>query len=164
MVERLLIPVFALVEGVELVRPLDPDLVLVRNVNLFVTGLVLVSFRIVAPNILSAKLDAGLLGGRSDEGDQGLNVDDSSKIRKTISLEMSKVMFSSRLKLDIAKVGATVSKFLRSLTRVMEDQNLSGGIAEGNRDPTFLAFVWLDLVEHLAVALGVETQDSPIVD
>ncbi len=79
-VERKLFPVLTLVEGIELGRPIDPDLVLVGNVNLFVTSLVLVSFRVIAPNILSTKLDAGLYCGWSDEGDQGLNVDDSSKI------------------------------------------------------------------------------------
>ncbi len=68
-VERLFFPVFALVEGIELVRPLDPDLVLVGDVNLFVTLLVLISFGVVTPNILSAKLDSGLLGGRSDKSD-----------------------------------------------------------------------------------------------
>ncbi len=58
-------------------------------------------------------------------------------------------MFGSRLKLDITRVGAAVSKFLWSFARVMENQNLSGRIAEDDWDPTFLAFVGLDLVKHL---------------
>jgi hypothetical protein len=73
-------------------------------------------------------------------------------------------MFGSRLKLDISKIGAAISKFLRSFARVMENQNLSGRIAKNNRDPTFLAFVGLDLIEHLAIAFGVQAQDSPIIN
>ncbi len=73
-------------------------------------------------------------------------------------------MFGSRLKLDVTKVGATFSKFLWSFARVMENQNLSSRVAEYDWDPTFLAFVGLYLVKHLAVAFGVETQDSPIVN
>jgi hypothetical protein len=94
-VERLFFPVFALVEGIELVRPLDPDLVLFGNVNLFVTLLVIISFGVVTPNILSAKLDSRLLGGRSDKSDQGLNVNDSSKVRKSVSLQVSEFVFGS---------------------------------------------------------------------
>ncbi len=93
-----------------------------------------------------------------------MNVDDSSKIRKTIFLEMSKVMFSSRLKLNIPKIGATVLELLGGLTRVMEDQNLSSRIAKNDWDSSWVAFVWLDLVEHRAVAFGVEAQDSPFVN
>ena len=69
---------------------------------------------------------------------------------------MSKVVFSSRLKLDIPKISAAILELLRGLARVMEDQNLSGRIAKDNRDPTFLALVWLDLVKHRAIALGVK--------
>ena len=94
-VERLLFPILTLVKGVELVRPLDPDLVLVGNVGLFVTGLILVPFCVVAPDILGAKLDAGLLGGWTDESDQSLDIDDSTKIRKTIFLQVSEVVFGS---------------------------------------------------------------------
>jgi hypothetical protein len=39
---------------------------------------------------------------------------------------MGEIMFSSGLKLDITEIGAAVSKLLGGLTRVMEDQNLSG--------------------------------------
>ena len=69
---------------------------------------------------------------------------------------MSKVMFSSRLKLDITKIGAAVLELLRGLTRVMEDQNLSGWIAKHNRDASGIALVRLDFVKHCAVALSVE--------
>ncbi len=93
MVERLFLPILTLVKGVELVRPLDPDLVLVGNVSLFVTGLILVSFCVVAPDILGAKLNAGLLGGWTS--DQSLNIDDSTKIQKTIFLQVSEVVFGS---------------------------------------------------------------------
>jgi hypothetical protein len=54
-----------------------------------------------------------------------------------------------------AKIGAAVSKLLRGSARVVKNQNLSGRIAEDDQDPTLLAFVWLDLVKHLAVTLGV---------
>ncbi len=77
---------------------------------------------------------------------------------------MGKVMFGSRLKLDITKVSAAIPEFLRSFARVVEDQNLSGRIAEDDRDSSWLAFVRFDLVKHLAIALGVETQNSPIVN
>jgi hypothetical protein len=93
-----------------------------------------------------------------------LNVDDSSKIRKTIFLEMSKVIFSSRLKLDITKIGAAILELLGGLTRVMKDQNLSSRIAKNDWDSSWVALVRLDLVEHLAVAFGVEAQDSPLID
>jgi len=73
-------------------------------------------------------------------------------------------MFGSGLKLNITKIGAAISKFLRSFGRVVENQNLSGRVAKHDWDPAFLAFVGLDLVEHFAVAFGVETQDSPIVN
>ncbi len=95
MVERLFFPILTLVEGVELARPFNPDLVLVGNVGLFVAGLVLVSFCVVAPDILGAKLDAGLLSGWTDKGDQSLNIDDSAKIQKTIFLQVSEVVFGS---------------------------------------------------------------------
>ncbi len=65
-------------------------------------------------------------------------------------------MFSSRLKLNIAEVGATVSKLLRGMTRVMEDQNLSGRIAKHDWDSSRVALVRLDLVKHRAVALSVK--------
>ena len=121
-------------------------------------------FSVVAPNVLGAELDAGLLGGWTDESDQSLNVDNSPKIRKTIFLEMSKVMFSSRLKLNIPKIGATVLELLGGLTRVMKDQNLSGWVAKHDRDPSWVALVRLDLIEHRAVAFRIEAQDSPLVN
>ena len=93
-----------------------------------------------------------------------MDIDDSTKIRKTIFLQMSKVMFSSRLKFNITKVGTAVLEFLRGLTRVMEDQNLSGRIAKHDWDASGIALVRLDLVKHRAVALGVEAQDSPLVN
>jgi hypothetical protein len=123
-VEGKFFPILTLVIPVEPGGPFDPDLVLLRNVNLYVASFVLVSFSVVATNILSAKLDAGLYCGWPDERDQGLNVDNSSEIRKSVSLEMGKVMFGSRLKFDIAKIGAAVSKLLRSFARVVENQNL----------------------------------------
>jgi hypothetical protein len=156
MIEGKLLPILTLVEGLELGCPLDPNLVLLENVNLDVASLVLVSFGVVAPDILCTKLDAGLFGGRPDERDQRLNVDNSSKVRKSIFLQVSEVMFSSRLKLDITEVGAAVSKLLRSFARIMEDQNLSGRIAKHDRDSSWIAFLGLDLVEQRAVALGVE--------
>ena len=69
---------------------------------------------------------------------------------------MSKVMFSSRLKLDITKIGAAVLELLRGLTRVMEDQNLSGRIDKHDWDSSWIAFVWFDFVKQCAVALGVK--------
>ena len=63
-------------------------------------------------------------------------------------------MFSSRLKLNITKIGAAVLELLRGLTRVMKDQNLSGRIAKHDWDSSWIAFLRLDLVEHLAVAFG----------
>jgi hypothetical protein len=77
------------------ISPLDPNLAFVGNVNSFVTGLVLVSFCVVAPNILCTKLDAGLNGGWPDERDQRLNIDDSSKVRKPIPLQVSEIVFGS---------------------------------------------------------------------
>ena len=73
-------------------------------------------------------------------------------------------MFGSGLKLDITKIGAAVSKLLRSFARIVENQNLSGRIAKHDRDPSGVAFVGLDFVKHLAIALSVEAQDSPIVN
>ncbi len=163
-VERVLFPILALVIPVEPGRPFDPDLIFLRNVNLYVTSLILVLFGVVAPDILSTKLDAGLFCGWTNESDQGLNVDDFSKIRKAILFEMSKVMFGSGLELNITKIGASISKFLRGFARVVENQNLSSRIAKHDWDLAFLAFVGLDLVEHLAVTFGVETQNSPIVN
>ena len=142
----------------------DSNLALLGNVDSDVASLVLVLLFVIAPDVLRAELDSGLLGGRTDESDQGLNIDDSSKIRKTILPEMSKVMFSSRLKLNIPEIGATVLELLGSLTRVMEDQNLSSRIAEHDRNASWIALVRLDLVKHRAVAFGVEAQDSPFVD
>ncbi len=164
MIEWKLLPILTLVVPIEPGRPFDPDLVLLGDVNRLVAIFILVSFKVFASDILSAELDTGLNCGWPDKRDQGLNVDNSPEVRKTVPLEVGKVMFCSRLKLNITKVGAAISKFLRRSTRVVEDQNLSGRIAEDNRDPTFLALVWLDLVKHLAVALGVKTQDSPIAD
>ncbi len=88
--------------------------------------------------------------------DQGLDIDDSTKIRKTIFLQVSEIMLGSGLKLDVAKIGAAVSKLLRGLTRVMEDQNLSGRVAKHDWDSSGIAFVGFDLVEHSAVAFGVK--------
>ncbi len=140
MVERKTFPVLTFVEGFKPGRPLDPNLALPGNVNLDVVSCVLVALLVVAPDILSTKLNSGLFGGRSDKCDQCLNVDDSSKIRKSIFLEMSKVMFSSRLKLDITKIGAAVLELLRGLTKIVEDQNLSGRIAKHNWDFPGLPF------------------------
>ncbi len=103
---------FTLVEGLEPGCPLDPNLTFLGNVNSFVARLVLVLLLIVAPNILCAKLDAGLLGGWTDESDQGLNVDNSSKIRKSIFLKMGEIMFGSGLKLNITEIGAAVLELL----------------------------------------------------
>ncbi len=132
------------------------NLVFPGNVNFDVVGRILVSLLVVAPNILCAELGAGLLGGWTDKSDQGLNIDNSSKVQKTIFLEMSKVMFSSRLKLDVPKIGATVLELLRGLMRVVKDQNLPGRVAKHDRDSSWVAFVWLNFVEHRAVAFGVE--------
>jgi hypothetical protein len=153
-VEGKLFPILTLVEGIEFGRPFDPNLVLLGNVNPYVVGLILVSFGVVAPNILRAELNAGLNGGRPDERDQRLDIDDSSKVQKPISFEMSKVVFGSGLKLDVAKISAAVSKLLGGLTRVMENQNLSGRIAKHDWDSSWIAFVGLDLVKQRAV--GVE--------
>jgi hypothetical protein len=79
-IERLFLPVLTLVKPVEPGSPLDPDLVLLGDVSFDVASGVLVPLRIIAPNILSAELNTGLLRGWADESDQGLNVDDSSKI------------------------------------------------------------------------------------
>jgi hypothetical protein len=116
----------------------------------------------VAPDILRTKLNARLYCGWPDERDQGLDVNNSPKVQKTISLEVREVMFSSRLKLDIAKVGAAVSKFLRGLARIVEHQGLSGGVTKDDRDPSWPAVVGLNLVEHLVLAFSVKTQDLPI--
>ncbi len=165
MLERQILPVFTFVERIEFRRPLDPDLVLVREFDPPVTSSVLVSLRVIAPNILSTKLDAGLYCGWPDECDQSLNIDDSSKIRKkSISLQVSEVVFGSRLKLDITEIGAAISKLLRGFARIVEHQSLSGRVTKDDRDLSWLAFVWLDLVEHLAIAFSVKTQDSPIID
>ncbi len=69
---------------------------------------------------------------------------------------MSKVMFSSLLKLNIPKIGATVLELLGGLTRVMEDQDLSGWVAKHDWDSSWVALVRLDLVKHRAIALGVK--------
>ena len=89
MLERQVYPVFTFVKGFELGHPFDPDLVLLGNVNFFVTCRVFISFRVVAPNVLSTEIDAGLYRGWPDERDQRLNVNDSSKVRKTVSLQVS---------------------------------------------------------------------------
>ena len=95
MLEGQVYPVFTFVEGLELGSPLNPDLVLVGDFDPLVTSFILVSFRVVTPDILSTKLDAGLYRGWPDERDQRLNVDNSSKIRKPISLQVSEVVFGS---------------------------------------------------------------------
>ncbi len=69
-----------LVEGLESGSPFDPNLALLWNVNSFIASLVLVLLGVIAPDILRAELDSGLLGGWTDESDQGLNIDNSSKI------------------------------------------------------------------------------------
>ncbi len=123
MVEQKTLPVLTFVEGLEPGRPLDPNLALLGHVNLNVASRILVSLCVVAPNILRTKLNSGLFGGRSDERDQSLDVDNSSEIRKSVFLEMGEIMFSSRLKLDITKIGSKVLELLRGLTRVVENQN-----------------------------------------
>ncbi len=95
MIERKLFPILTLVEGVELGCPLDPDLVLVGDFDPYITVLVLVSFRVVAPNILSTELNARLYCGWPDDRDQRLNIDDSSNIQKPISLQVSEIVFGS---------------------------------------------------------------------
>jgi hypothetical protein len=118
-IEGELFPILTYVEGLELSCPLDPNLVLLGNVNLFVAGLVLVALCVVDPDVLRAELNSGMLGGRPEESDQRLNVD---------------------------------------------NLNLSGRIAKHDRDSSWIAFLGLDLVEHRAIALGVEAQDSPIIN
>jgi hypothetical protein len=115
-VEGELFPVLTYLEGVELGCPLDPDLAFLGNVNPYVTGLVLVSFSIVASNILRTELNAGLNGGRTDESDQRLNVDDSPEIQKSVPFEMGEIVFGSRLKLDIPEIGATISESWKTRT------------------------------------------------
>jgi hypothetical protein len=164
MLERLIYPVFTFVERIEFCHPFDLDLVLLRNVNPLITSLLFVSFRVIAPDILSTKLNARLKCGWPDKRDQRLNVDDSSKVRKSVSFEVSKFVFGSGLKFDITEIRAGVSKLLRSVARIMKDQSLSSRVTEDNRNPSFLAFVRLNLVKHLAITFRIETQDSPIVD
>jgi hypothetical protein len=126
--------------------------------------MVLVAFHVVSSNILSTKLNAGLLGGWPYEGDQSWNVNNSSKVQKTISLEVREVVFGSRLKLDVSEVSAVVSNFLRGFARIVENQNLFGGVAKDDRDLTFLAFVGFNRVKHFAIPFGVKTQDPPIIN
>ena len=95
MVKGELLPILAHVEGLKLGRPLDPDLVFLGNVNPFVARLVLIVFRVVAPDVLSAELNSGLLGGGPDESDQRLNIDNSSEVREPVSFEMGEIVFGS---------------------------------------------------------------------
>jgi hypothetical protein len=90
MVEGELFPILTLVEGLELSCPLDPNLALLGDVNLDVASLVLVSIRVVAPNILSTKLNSGLLCGRPDKSDQRLNVDNSSEVGNPFRLRWAR--------------------------------------------------------------------------
>jgi hypothetical protein len=46
----------------------------------------------------------------------------------------------------------------------MEDQNLSGWVAKHDWDSSWIALVGIDLVKHRAIALGVEAQDSPLIN
>jgi hypothetical protein len=61
----------------------------------------------------------------------------------------------------ILEINTAVSKFVRSFTRVMKNQNLSGRVAHNHWDPTFFAFVRFDFAKHFAITFSVETQDSP---
>ncbi len=79
---------------------------------------------------------------------------------KSIFLKMAKII----LELDVPEVGATFDQLSRNLTRIVKDQNHSCRVSDHDRDSAFFALVWSDLLEELAVALSVKTENSSDVN
>ena len=160
-IERQLFEVLSLVARIERLAPFDPDFVLV---DLLGSVLVLDPVLIISPDVLSAELDAALSNGRSNKRDESLDVNNSPENSKTIFLKIVNVIFDTGLQLDVPKICATFNQFDRCLTRIVKDQNHSSRVSEHYRDAAFFAFVGPGVVEELAVALGVEAENSPSVD
>ena len=160
-IESKFFPVLSLVTRHERLTPLDPDLVFE---NEFGSVLIFNPVRNISPNVLGAELDAALSDARSNKCDQGLDVDNSSESLKSILLKVAKIIFDSGLQLDVSEIGATFDQLRRYLARIMKDQNHSCRVSKHNWNSTFFAFVRSDLVEELAIALYVETENSPNVD
>ncbi len=74
------------------------------------------------------------------------------------------VIFDTRLQLDVPKICTTFNQLNRCLTRIVKNQDHFGWVSKHDRDAAFFAFVEPDVVEELAVALGVKAENSPSID
>jgi len=61
-------------------------------------------------------------------------------------LEYFQLVLTSRLKLNITKVGTDLDKPEQKFTSIMKEQNLTFRVAKHHWGSTKLAFIWLDLV------------------
>ena len=107
------------------------------------------------PDVPGALLNAAGVQLRFGESKECLDVDDASELEAAL-LQKLDVVLDAGLQLNISEIGANVFDRLRDIARVMEDENLSVGAAENDRNAARLTSIRLLKEWGLAVVLSVE--------